>query len=65
MELDMGVVLSNTKGKHVVTLELGVSESGETMYTVSWYNGRKWGHTPRFYSLEDARNMYNMLMRMI
>lgn len=65
MELDMGVLMTNTKGKNVVTLELGMSESGEAIYTISWYNGKQWGSTPRFYSIEDAYAMYKLLFRMI
>lgn len=65
MEYDMGILVSNTKGRNVVTLELGVAESGDPIYTISWFNGHRWGYTPRFYSIEDAYSMYKLLLRMI
>lgn len=65
MNYDMGVLLTDVKGKNVITLDLGISERGDPIYGISWYNGHRWGATPKFDSFKDAHAMYKLILKMI
>lgn len=65
MDYDMGVLLTDVKDKSVITLDFGVSERGDPVYRISWYNGHRWGVTPRFESFEQTYAIYKLLLRMI
>lgn len=65
MNLDMGVLMTDVKGTNVITLDLGISERGDPIYGISWFNGRQWGATPTFEYFNDAYAMYKLIRRMI
>lgn len=62
--MDMAVMISEVIDNNVLTLEVGLSNIGETIYRFSWWNGHKWG-ARRFRSLDEAYSIYRLVRKMI
>lgn len=64
MNCDYAVMLSEVRGRKVITFEIGVGDNGEPVFRVAVFNGKRWNDVC-YRDLREAYATYKFLKRVV